>query len=274
MWDMGRRKNDNSDIFGLAGPLAALGVLGVMLFQEIRQALQGLIWIVYGIIGVFLVFCVARLLHRYFNRHPVLPVRSYNFDAVVLPPQPHPAQSISPVDSLFCQLRTIDWFQFEKLVERTYAKLNYHVTRQGGANPDGGIDLILEQNGQRIAVQCKQWKAWNVGVKEVREFLGALKHAQIDQGIFITLKGFTGPAKLLAEQHRIEIIDEAGLTELLERTNAHFDPATLAILRDEQKYCPKCESKMVRRTAQKGANAGNQFWGCSKYPRCRFILPA
>jgi hypothetical protein len=274
MWDMGRRRNDNSDIFGLVGPLVGLGVLSVTFFPQVRQTLQGLLWIVFAVVGVFLVFCVARLLHRYFTGHPVVPVRSYNFDAVILPPAPQPAESLPPVDSLFCQLRTIDWFQFEKLVERTYAKLNYHVTRQGGANPDGGIDLILEQNGQRIAVQCKQWKAWNVGVKEVREFLGALKHAQIDQGIFITLKGYTGPAKLLAEQHRIEIIDETGLTELLERTNAHFDPATLAILRDEQKYCPKCESKMVRRTAQKGANAGNQFWGCSKFPRCHFTLPA
>ena len=30
---------------------------------------------------------------------------------------------------------------------------------------------------------------------------------------------------------------------------------------------------MVLRTARKGANAGNQFWGCSKYPRCRGVLP-
>lgn len=33
--------------------------------------------------------------------------------------------------------------------------------------------------------------------------------------------------------------------------------------------CPKCGSEMVLRTAKTGANAGNQFWGCSKYPGCR-----
>lgn len=37
--------------------------------------------------------------------------------------------------------------------------------------------------------------------------------------------------------------------------------------------CPKCDQPMVLRTARKGANAGNQFWGCSKYPRCRGVVP-
>jgi hypothetical protein len=35
--------------------------------------------------------------------------------------------------------------------------------------------------------------------------------------------------------------------------------------------CPKCGAPMLLRTAQRGANAGNQFWGCSHYPRCRGI---
>ncbi|MCQ2554218.1 MAG: NERD domain-containing protein [Clostridia bacterium] len=36
--------------------------------------------------------------------------------------------------------------------------------------------------------------------------------------------------------------------------------------------CPKCGSKMVLRTAKKGPNAGSQFYGCSNYPYCRFVL--
>jgi hypothetical protein len=35
--------------------------------------------------------------------------------------------------------------------------------------------------------------------------------------------------------------------------------------------CPKCDAPMIRRTAQRGASAGNQFWGCSQYPQCRGI---
>ena len=33
--------------------------------------------------------------------------------------------------------------------------------------------------------------------------------------------------------------------------------------------CPICSSEMVLRTARRGSNAGNQFWGCSQYPQCK-----
>lgn len=37
--------------------------------------------------------------------------------------------------------------------------------------------------------------------------------------------------------------------------------------------CPKCGSEMILRTARKGNNQGQQFWGCSNFPRCRVMLP-
>lgn len=33
--------------------------------------------------------------------------------------------------------------------------------------------------------------------------------------------------------------------------------------------CPKCGREMVQRTASRGANRGEVFWGCPGYPRCR-----
>jgi hypothetical protein len=38
--------------------------------------------------------------------------------------------------------------------------------------------------------------------------------------------------------------------------------------------CPKCGETMVLRTGAKGAHAGEQFYGCPNYPRCRTMLPA
>ena len=35
--------------------------------------------------------------------------------------------------------------------------------------------------------------------------------------------------------------------------------------------CPKCNGNLVLRTATRGKNAGNQFYGCSNYPKCRYI---
>lgn len=39
----------------------------------------------------------------------------------------------------------------------------------------------------------------------------------------------------------------------------------------QEELCPRCGGKLILRTAKKGANAGNQFWGCENFPRCRFV---
>jgi len=35
--------------------------------------------------------------------------------------------------------------------------------------------------------------------------------------------------------------------------------------------CPRCGSPLVQRTARKGTHVGDQFWGCSAFPRCRYM---
>lgn len=37
------------------------------------------------------------------------------------------------------------------------------------------------------------------------------------------------------------------------------------------KLCPKCSSKMIKRTAKKGKNIGKKFWACSSFPNCKHI---
>ena len=39
---------------------------------------------------------------------------------------------------------------------------------------------------------------------------------------------------------------------------------------DQPDRCPRCGGELVLRTAKKGANAGEQFYGCSHYPECRY----
>jgi len=36
--------------------------------------------------------------------------------------------------------------------------------------------------------------------------------------------------------------------------------------------CPKCGASMVKRKARKGKYVGNEFYGCSSYPKCRGII--
>jgi len=37
--------------------------------------------------------------------------------------------------------------------------------------------------------------------------------------------------------------------------------------------CPKCDVPMVLRTASRGERAGQQFYGCPNYPKCRETVP-
>lgn len=41
--------------------------------------------------------------------------------------------------------------------------------------------------------------------------------------------------------------------------------------KDDDLICPQCGGVLVLRTASKGANAGKQFYGCSNFPKCRYI---
>jgi len=51
-------------------------------------------------------------------------------------------------------------------------------------------------------------------------------------------------------------------------------PPSQAVILDANTspQCPSCSGEMVKRKAKSGQNAGNEFWGCSNYPKCREIL--
>jgi len=170
------------------------------------------------------------------------------------------------------QFRNLDWFQFEKIVALIYRKLGDEVERRGGANADGGIDLLLRRDGSTLGVQCKHWKTWQVGVKSMREFLGALTAAGLQEGVFVALGTFTPDATTLAVRHGIRLVNAADLAELVERGGVLSDPEFQDALTDSRKYCPKCERELILRTATKGHNPGRQFWGCTAYPSCNYIL--
>ena len=59
---------------------------------------------------------------------------------------------------------------FERLVGEGFRHRDFLVTARGGAEPDGGIDLVLARGNERFLVQCKkQWKTPSVSVSVVRE---------------------------------------------------------------------------------------------------------
>lgn len=50
------------------------------------------------------------------------------------------------------------------------------------------------------------------------------------------------------------------------------DPAPAQNVPTLAPICPRCHVPMVIRRAQQGVNAGQQFYGCTNFPRCREII--
>lgn len=57
-------------------------------------------------------------------------------------------------------------------------------------------------------------------------------------------------------------------------TVASEPPVVKMSSEQDKKVCPRCSAEMQLRTARRGPNAGNQFWGCTNYPKCRETLAA
>jgi hypothetical protein len=249
--------------------IAQLSVLLVVacVFSPFLRGL--LLW---GVIAVVAAL-VAAVVYRFSARGPKCDGTNRLASAIQSPRARISAASQSTLSAQHANVKALDWFQFEKLIAVVYEQQGYSVERFGGANPDGGIDLILTKPEATFAVQCKHWKSWKIGVKQVREFLGALADRGIQNGIFVTLQEYTSEAKQLAARHQIQLIGETELMQMLENVDWRFNPGIIAILNDTRKTCPKCESEMVQRTAKKGGNVGQRFWGCSKYPSAVAPLP-
>ncbi len=206
-------------------------------------------------------------------------------------------------------LHGMTWQEFEVLVGEGFRRQGYLVEETGGGGADGGVDLVLGKGGDRFLVQCKQWKAFKVGVTVVRELYGVMAARGAAGGFVVTSGRFTQEATDFASGRNIRLVDGEALLQWIRqgrspaRSHPHSpsQPASAHAPRARREPtmdappaapapaqspapasapdpatvppCPVCAQPMVRRVAKRGASAGHAFWGCSAYPRCRGTKP-
>ena len=171
-------------------------------------------------------------------------------------------------------IRELSWRQFEELVAEAYRRQGYTVIENTTAGADGGIDVKLKKGLHTYLVQCKNWRTSKVGVKVVREMYGVLMAEYASRVIIIVSGMFTQEAQNFAKGKPIDLIDGTQLEKLITniQTSAPIvEPIQRQSIDDTNRMCPKCGSALALRTAKKGQNTGNQFWGCTSYPRCRYV---
>jgi restriction system protein len=163
------------------------------------------------------------------------------------------------------------------LIGEGFRRQGFSVIENDGPGADGGIDLVLTKGKERSVVQCKHWRRSSVGVAIIREFYGVMISRSISSGFVVTSGRFTPDARGFAAQCGIELIDEERLgawilqakqrreEDLLRAGPTPPAPPIVA----SNPACPICGVDMMLRTARRGELIGTQFWGCSRFPRCR-----
>nr|WP_303657397.1 restriction endonuclease [Asticcacaulis aquaticus] len=167
------------------------------------------------------------------------------------------------------------WQEFERLVGRAFVSMGYKVQHTGRAGADGGIDLILRRGSETALVQCKHWKANKVSVEKVRELFGLMAERGAAQGYLVSAGDYTRDAGRFASGKNITLVTGEQLHRLisigrLPSEVSVTEAVQVAAVFDGQS-CPDCGGAMVERTARRGRNIGQTFWGCRKYPQCNGI---
>ena len=180
-------------------------------------------------------------------------------------------------------IRAMSWQDFELLVAEAFRRQGYGVEERGGSAPDGGVDLVLRKGGKTTVAQCKRWRETQVSVQPVRELFGVMHAEGAAAAIFVSSGTYTADAMEFARGQPIWLIDGEELAGMVtavqgERVIEGRLAKALAPTQDSPRAaltCPVCGSAMVRRVAKNGRNAGQPFWGCSRYPEsgCKGTRP-
>ncbi len=186
----------------------------------------------------------------------------------VIPPKQQNDNS-KPVAWSVKLIQELEWKKFEDLSVAYYLEKGIKAeTTPLGA--DGGIDIKLYQDESgkpTTIIQCKSW-ASQVGVKQIREFLGVMTHEKIAKGFYMTSSGYTNDAIEMAKSNQITLINGEMLLMMIQRLSPTSQQKLLALATSgdyKTPTCPNCGIKMIKRPSKQG-----DFWGCLNYPKgCR-----
>lgn len=118
----------------------------------------------------------------------------------------------------------------------------------------------------------------------IREMFGLMTAENADEAFIVTSGKFTRDAQDFAAGKPIHLIDGSQLLALVQSVQISPSPrrgegrgevsvpaatAAPAGAEDAIPSWPSCGQPMVLRTSKRGANAANQFWGCSTHPACK-----
>ena len=187
-------------------------------------------------------------------------------------------------DTVSASPKNINSQEFEDFVYRIFIQRGYTIAEKSDDAYDGA-DLVLQRNDESTYVQYKDWQEQQVDVTAIGELYVAMEFAGVKHGIAITMGEFTAEALDFSLGKSLMLINGTDLSLMIEALPSASEveadkksEESIEAATDKQEMpeldplCPICSQKMIKRTAKKGKNAGNTFWGCSKFPGCRGVV--
>lgn len=171
-------------------------------------------------------------------------------------------------------LKRLDWRRFGDICTAYFEAAGFEARTMRFA-ADGGIDMHLHARSDNsgpektpIAVHCKSWNVYTIGLNKVRELRGAMGDA-VEEGVFVTSGTFTEEAKLFARKNRIRLIDGAELLHKIDaELGAERSTALLARVTEGEYLTPTCPACGVTMIWQASETDRRKTWGCVNYPGC------
>lgn len=170
---------------------------------------------------------------------------------------------------LLIWLRGLSPKEFEGYISALFFKMGYD-TKVVGGSYDGGIDVIAKKDRINYYIQCKKYISSKVGVRDVRDFYGAIAD-RLSEGkaYFITTNIFTLEAERYAKDKPIELVDGYKLIKYIKSVGENINIGTKEEKINnsdvENNNCSNCNGKLIERKGKFG-----KFYGCSNYPRCKY----
>jgi restriction system protein len=179
------------------------------------------------------------------------------------------------------ELLSLSWEEFEALLREAFERDGFRVFERSNGTTGvaaGLADIVLERGGKRWFVSAKYWRERTVAGQAVQELYGAMVAGGASGGFIVTHGAYGPAAKVLARERRVELIDGERLASMIEpvreapsdTTRRRLERARQAETTGRRQVpCPLCGRPMQRRLDRSGPRAGQSYFSCSDFPRCR-----
>jgi restriction system protein len=146
----------------------------------------------------------------------------------------------------FALVSTMSGTQFERFMADLFTAMGHNTVMLGGSG-DQGVDLIVNSKGQRVAVQCKNYKR-AVGNKPVQEVFAGARHHGCQLAWVVAPAGYTKGAHELARSVGVLLFDANSIRQWIKLVD-EAEKKRLKEQAQEVHTCWKCNSETTEEDA-------------------------